>query len=86
MSDVEIVSADWFRNGDMEADSTRVPYGTYFDDEFYQRDETHGIEGLLEGVTPAVDWRGVGESSVKDVKDAPVKRKPGRPKGSGSKS
>ena len=86
MSDVEIVSADWFRNGHAEADSGRVPYGTIFhDDDTEQRDEQHGIEGLRDGAVPAVDWRGVdSDQSVKSVKQDPVKRKPGRPRKNGA--
>lgn len=79
LSDIEIVSADWYRNGQMEAGSDKVPYGTVFTDDAYQRDEQHGIEGLLDEAVPAVDWRGIDQV---DTPPGPAKRKPGRPKGS----
>lgn len=79
MSDIEIVSASYYRNGHMEADSNRVPYGTYFEDDVYQVGDRHNIEELFEGAVPAVDWRGLDTVAEDPVKE-PVKRKPGRPK------
>lgn len=70
MSDIEIVSADAFRNGELE--DGRVPYGTIFADETDQSDQ-HSFEGLQDDAVAAVDWRGVDQ-----VDRAPGPKKPAK--------
>jgi hypothetical protein len=74
MSDVQIVSADAWRNG--WRDEGHVPYGTVFADET-DFSENQTMEGIREGAVPAVDWRGVDQV---DTVPGPAKRKPGRPR------
>lgn len=83
MSDIVIVSKEQFHNGNND----RVPYGTVLDDSAYLADNDT-IEGVMEGAVPAVDWRGIDQVDTMpgpSPKDEPVKRKPGRPKGSKNK-
>ena len=79
MSDIEIVTADSFRNG-WRSEGV-VPYGTVFVDETNDS-EDHSFEGIQDGAVLAVDWRGVDQV---DTEIGSAKRKPGRPKGSKSK-
>lgn len=79
MSDIQIVSASAFEN-EWQADGV-VPYGTVFEDEADLAD-FDTFEGIQDGAVAAVDWRGIDQI---DSAPGPVKRGPGRPKGSRSK-
>lgn len=72
MSDIQIVSADAFRNAELE--DGRVPYGTVFADEVESADEQtfEGLQGA-----PAVDWRGIDQV---DTQVGPTPKKRGRPR------
>lgn len=79
MSDIQIVSQSAYRN-EWRADGV-VPYGTVFEDETDSAD-FDTFEGIQDNAVLAVDWRGIDQV---DTVPGPVKRGPGRPRGSKSK-
>jgi len=74
MSDVVIVSRDEFMNG---SNPNVVRYGAILDDDAERASDNQTIEGMMDGATLSVDWRGIDQV---DTVVGPPKRKPGRPK------